>query len=163
MLLLIASAGNTRNADETEPSQEAGSPGNVAGAQFEHGEWEVTTEVLVIDAPDMPGGADMPLPPPTSVRMCMTPEQASRPFADMLTGSGESGGCSFEDISIANGSIRATAYCENDGYSMRSTMRGQYSSRRFELEQQVTMPAGAPLTALSARSTGRRVGDCSRS
>ena len=157
LVLLLASAGESEGANEPERAQEAG--GTVL---FDHGEWEVTTEILIIDSSNMPGDVDVPLPAPTTVRMCMTPEQASRPFADILTGSGESGGCSFDEVSIRSDRIHATGQCHHDGYSMRTTLDGHYTARRFEIDQRVAVSDRDYLLEMSARSTGHRLGDCSR-
>ena len=138
----------------------ASAGGGSAAAQMQPGLWEITTTVASINVPNMPAGVTPPLPPPTTVRTCLTPEQAAQPNADFLTGSGESGGCTYESSSMSGGRIEATVQCNADGAQMRSAMNGQFTPDSYEVTQRVTTSAQGMNMEMESRTTGRRVGDC---
>ena len=164
-LALAACGGNGDKADSGNAADAGAGSGNAVasgggGAQMEPGLWEITTTVASIDIPSMPGGATRPLPPPTTVRTCLTPEQAARPNADFLAGTGESGGCTYESSSMSGGRIEATVQCTSEGVQMRSAMNGQFTPDSYELTQRVTTSAQGMNMEMESRTAGRRVGDC---
>jgi len=110
--------------------------------------------------PNLPQGVSGPTPPPTTVRTCLTPQQASAPSGGFLTGSGEGGGCTTQNMSMAGGRIRGTVQCNQPGSAMRSSMEGQFSPTSFEVEQQVETSAQGMEMTIQSRTRGRRVGDC---
>lgn len=155
--------GNAAAAAGNEASGEAkaeGGGGDAAAASLDPGQWEITTQVTSMNVEGMPQGANMPLPPPTTIRACITPEQAGQPGANVFTGGGENSGCSFESSNMRGGRIEATVQCNNAGGSMRSRMAGQYGGSSFEVNQQVETAAGGQTVEMETRTSGRRVGDC---
>ena len=152
--------------NDGESGNKAGSvQGNSAGggspaATMQPGEWEITTTVSRINVPGMPSGMNMPMPPPTTVRSCLTAEQAAQPGADFVTGSGENQGCTYESNSVSGGRIQATVQCTAQGQTMRTTVNGQFTATSFEVEQQVQTSAQGANMEMQSRTTGRRVGDC---
>jgi hypothetical protein len=157
-LLLVACGGQSDGGNDS--AGEAADGGGAAAAAFQPGLWEITTQVLSMSGPSIPQGVTMPTPPPTTVRTCMTPEQAGQPGAGFFTGSGESGGCTYENNSVAGGRIAATVQCNNEGGTMRSTMNGQFTATSFEVNQQVETSAQGVTMNIESRTNGRRVGDC---
>ena len=159
-LLLVSCGGQ----DSTEPSAEGekASPAGGGGgaATMQPGQWEITTEVVRMSAPNMPQGVNMPTPPPTTVRTCLTAQQAGAPSGGFLTGSGESAGCTSQGMTMANGRISGTVQCAQQGSTMRSTMDGQFSPTRFEVNQRVETAAEGMTVNIESRTSGRRVGDC---
>ena len=134
--------------------------GSTAAASFQPGQWETTTEVTRLNMAGMPAGVTPPMPPPTTVSYCMTPEKARRPDANFLTGSGEDSGCSYTDFTMSGGRIQGIVQCNQQGTSMRTTMSGQFTATSYEMNQQVQVTAGGVTTDMESRTTGRRVGDC---
>ena len=53
---------------------------------LEPGQWDMNLAVTKIEAPGLPQGANVPLPPPQTVSQCLTPEQARNPGADFAGG-----------------------------------------------------------------------------
>ena len=166
-LLLIGCGGSqdkTANGAAGAPAADASAAGapaaGGAAASFQPGQWEVTTQVTRMNIPNMPAGAAPPTPPPTTVRYCMTAAEASRPGANFLTGSGQSGGCTYSDFSMTGGRLQGTVQCNQQGTTMRTTMTGQFSATSYEISQQAQIEAAGMRTEVESRTTGRRVGDC---
>ena len=139
-----------------------GGPGGVGGGSttFQPGQWEMTTQLLSMSVPNMPQGAQMPLPPPQTVRHCMTEQEAASPGADLVAGSQENSGCQSENMSFANGQIQGTVQCSRDGANMQMTLSGQYTPTTMEMNQQIRTQQGGMNMEMEARTTGRRIGDC---
>jgi hypothetical protein len=148
---------NDGNATAPGGGGSAAGGGNVA---MQPGEWETTTQVLSMNVPNMPQGATPPTPPPTTVRSCLTQDQAAQPSADFITGSGENGGCTSENFSMANGRMQGTVQCSAEGASMRSTVDGSFTPTSYDVRQQVQTSAQGISMTMESRTTGRRLGDC---
>ena len=154
-LLLIACGGEGGGGNAAE-----GGGGEAAAVAFQPGQWETTVHVTRINVPNMPKGMNPPMPPPTTVRTCLTAEQARAPNANFLTGSGESGGCTSENFSMADGRITGTVQCNAQGSTMRSTLDGRYTATSYEMTMQTQTQAQGMSMDMEARTTARRVGDC---
>jgi len=167
--LLLAScggeSGNRQAADggTAGTNAAAAAPATAAGGAavaLQPGQWEITTAVLRMEVPNMPSGISPPTPPPTTVRTCLTPQQASAPNGGFLTGSGEGGGCTSQNMSMAGGRIQGVVQCNSQGSTMRSTMEGRFSATSFEVNQHVETAAQGMNMNIESRTSGRRVGDC---
>jgi hypothetical protein len=134
--------------------------GGGSAATMQPGQWEITTNVTRIAIPGMPAGMTPPMPPPTTVRNCLTPEQAAQPGAGFVTGSGETEGCTYQSNSVSGGRIQAVVQCTTPAGNMRSTINGQFTATSFEVNQQVQTSAQGQTMDMESRTTGRRVGDC---
>ena len=137
----------------------AGAGGGTApatAAAMQAGMWEITTNVTRIGAPGMPAGAAVPMPGPTTVRTCLTPEQAGQPGAGIFTGAGEGQGCTYESNNISGGQVQAVVQCSQGGQTMRSTITGRFEATSFDVNQQVN----ASGVEMESRTVGRRVGEC---
>lgn len=134
--------------------------GGGGSASLQPGQWEITTNVTRLAVPGMPAGMSPPMPPPTTVRACLTAAQAAQPGAGFLSGSGEGQGCTYESNSIGGGRIQAVVQCSQQGTTMRSTMTGQFTATSYEVSQQAQISAQGQTTETESRTTGRRVGDC---
>lgn len=162
-------AGNdAAGANASAPAAGAGaapSPGEGGGAALAltPGEYETRIEVLrlnMLDAPGLPRGMTSPLPPPTTVRSCLTPEQARRPNANFLTGSGAQGGCNYENFSMAGGRIQGSVVCDNAGTRMRTTMNGQFTASGYQMESESRIETNGVTMETASRITTQRLGDC---
>ena len=165
--VLLASCGGTNGNDQkaaegAEATADASGSGGGAGASvtMQPGQWEITTTVAEVSMPNMPQGMSAPTPPPTTVRTCLTAQQATAPSGSFLTGSGEGAGCTTENMSMSGGRIRGTVQCNQQGTRMRSTMDGQFAPTSFEVNQQVETSAQGMDMTMQSRVTGRRIGDC---
>jgi len=164
-LLLSACGGRDKagNASEAKAGGEAPAGAAAAAVSFRPGEWETTVEVTRLEmtnGPRLPEGMTPPLPPPTTIRSCMTPEQASRPNANFLTGSGERAGCNYENFSMAGGRIQGTVTCTREGTTMRSAMTGQYTPDSVQTTSESEITANGVVMNTAGRTTSRRIGDC---
>lgn len=170
--LLLASCGSQEKAGNgsadanaagaSPPSAEAGG-GGAASASLAPGQYETTIEVLrinMVDGPNLPAGMTSPVPPPTTVRSCLTPDQARRPNANFLTGSGAQGGCNYENLTMTRGRIQGAVTCNNQGTIMRTTMNGQFSADGYAMESESRIEANGVTMETASRITTRRIGDC---
>jgi hypothetical protein len=138
--------------------------GELAAVQIEPGLWEATSEVINVSAPNLPREVmTQMVGRETSVRNCITPEQAARPDANFLTAQ-EGSNCTYSDFSMRNGRLQGVMTCSGGGLpgEMRTTMNGQYGPRSYDITMRMEtsgMPQGADMT-IEARTTGRRVGAC---
>jgi len=167
VLLLAACSGQGANEQAASNgaggASESGSSGATAGVALQPGEYETRVEVTrmaMSNMPNMPAGMSPPTPPPTTIRSCLTPEQAARPNANFLSGSGETGGCDYSDFSMEGGRMRGTVQCNSEGATMRSTFDGQFTSAGYEMTSQAQTSANGMTMEMETRTTARRIGDC---
>jgi hypothetical protein len=151
-----AAGGNAAGGTEAP----GGGGGGAASAALQPGMWETTVEVVRMSAPNMPAGVTPPTPPPTTVSYCLTAAQAAQPNANFLTGSGEAGGCTSENLSMANGRIQGVVSCNAQGASMRSTMDGQFTPTSYDMTTQVQTTSAGMTMDMETRTRARRTGDC---
>lgn len=131
--------------------------------RMQAGEWETTVQILAADMPGMPAEAVRAAQqqPPTKVRTCLTEQQVAQPPADFITGSGQNGGCTTENMSMAGGRMQGTIQCSSEGTTMRTTIEGQFTATTYELTQNGEIRTGAgPAMTTRTRTSGRRIGDC---
>ncbi|MGQ0588105.1 MAG: DUF3617 domain-containing protein [Sphingosinicella sp.] len=158
MLLLAACGGQSGN-EQAAASGEGKSSASVA---LQPGQYETTVEVTRVamaNMPNMPAGMTPP-PPPTTVRSCLTPEQAARPNANFLSGSGDTGGCEYSNFSMDGGRMRGTVQCDSEGSTMRSTFDGRISGDGYQMTSQAQVTASGMTMEMDTRTTARRIGDC---
>ena len=166
LLLVSCSGGGSENkvegGEKAAAVGDAGAAGAGGGATatMQPGEWEITTEVVRMSGPNMPQGVNMPTPPPTTIRNCLTPQQASAPSGGFLTGTGEGSGCTASNMTMTGGRIQGTVQCEQQGTTMRSTLDGQFTPTSMEMNQRVETTSQGVTMEIESRTTGRRVGDC---
>ncbi len=150
------------------PSSAAPSGGNGGGGDFiQPGEWETKVESMEVDAPGMPQGVkdmmtDAMGSMKTTIRDCVTPEEAKRPNADMFAGK-DKGNCTASDFSMSGGRMRGTISCpagNGQPGSMTMVMDGQFSPQSYTVNQNMTTDAGGSKMTIKARVSGRRVGEC---
>ena len=125
--------------------------------RIEPGLWELTSEVADVRAPDLPREVrTQMIGPRSSLRHCITPEQAGEPSANFLALRTDSD-CSYRDFVLQDGRLRGAMTCPN----VTATMVGRYQPQGYEMrmEMESPMPTGAMMT-LQVRARGRRIGDC---
>ena len=121
------------------------------------GEWETTTTIVRISLPGMP--SDAPLPPPSTARNCLTPEQAASPH--VVRGI-EDPNCTQQDGSAAAGRIRISLQCRTPESTTEATIEGNYTATTFDATQQTRTQMEEATIEIDARIAGRRIGDCPR-
>lgn len=155
-------AGNeaANEAAGTETASAAGGSTGGGAASFQPGQWEVRAEVRRISMPNMPAGATPPMPPPTTITFCMTPEQARRPDANSLTANARESGCNYQNFSMGNGRISGSVQCDTGGAQMQTTLDGRFTATSYDINQRVQVTTSGVSTDMEAHTTGRRIGEC---
>jgi len=137
------------------------------------GEWETTQEVVDISIEGAPEGMPQGMMEAmkgrkTTIRNCITPEQAENPSADFLTAQKDSK-CTYSGFEMSGGQIKGVVSCpggEGGAGSARVVMEGSYTPASYamnmEMQSEGMGGTGAPGMAMhmKMRSTGKRVGDC---
>jgi hypothetical protein len=151
------------NASPAEVAQQAQAAGT---AHFTPGEWETTVEVTEMELPGMPARVQEQMKKSmmsTSkmVKSCMTPEQAAKPQAGVLTGKTDSR-CTYKNFTMAGGRIDAAMVCTGEqGAQMTQTIAGTYTETSFALASSVDATGGpGGGMKMKARTSGRRIGEC---
>lgn len=126
---------------------------------LESGQWDMNVAVTKMEAPGLPQGANVPLPPPQTVSQCVTPEQARNPGADFASG-GQQGGCTSDDYRMADGRISGTLQCNQQGVTMRATVSGSYTRDTMDMTMNSQTQASGQNISTEVRVTGRRTGEC---
>ena len=146
--------------------EEAEEPRNMSAAEvaatlsdirIEPGLWELTSEVADVRAPDLPREVrTRMIGPRSSLRHCITPEQAEAPSANFLALRADSE-CTYRDFALVDGRLTGAMTCPN----VTATMQGQYAPQAYDMrmEMESPMPSGATMT-LQVRAHGRRIGEC---
>ncbi|WP_166040543.1 DUF3617 domain-containing protein [Sphingosinicella sp. YJ22] len=125
---------------------------------LEPGQWDMNVAITKMEAPGLPQGANVPLPPPQTVSQCLTPEQARNPGADFAGGGQQ--GCTSDDYRMADGRISGTIQCNQQGTSMRATVAGTYTRDSMDMTMNSETQASGQNVNTEVRVTGRRTGEC---
>jgi hypothetical protein len=151
------------NASPAEVAKQAQAAG---GAHFTPGEWETAVDVTEVDLPGVP--AEMReqmkktlMSATKVVKSCMTPEQAAKPQAGMLSGKND-GRCTYKNFTMAGGRIDAVMVCAGaQGAEMTQTIAGTYTDTSFALTSSMDATGGpGGGMKMKARTNGRRIGEC---
>jgi hypothetical protein len=154
------------NASVAEVAKQAAAAKAGGAASFEPGEWETVVTIEGANIPGMPAVAAKAMEglkrARTSVRSCMTPEQAAKPDEAMFAGKGVN--CRFDRYVMMDGRLDATMSCAGEGGGERAViaMKGGFTRTSFNLINSMTaapMP-GHPKVAMQSRVTGKRLGAC---
>ena len=136
----------------------------VADVRVAPGEWEQRSEILSVEAPDMPrelaAQFQRPRPP---LRYCITPEQAAQPARVSDAIARPQAGCAMRDFTMRNGRMEGRMVCrEGAPGQVSSAMSGTYSPDGFDYRSRIEMPPpiGDGVIRLEVRTTGRRIGPC---
>jgi len=135
------------------------------------GEWETTqeiTDVKVEGAPEgMPAGMFEAMKGrKTTVRTCITPEQAEKPSADFLTAQKDSK-CTYSGFEMVGGAMKGAVSCPaGEGGMAHMTMAGTYTPTSYAMDMEMRSEGmgGAQMPgmtmAMKMKTTGKRLGDC---
>ncbi|KQM99145.1 hypothetical protein ASE85_10490 [Sphingobium sp. Leaf26] len=134
--------------------------------QLKPGQWEGRFTVKDIDLSDMPGApANMKdqmksMMSQTSLKYCVTPEQAANPSGEMFAGQ-ENKDCTYGGFEATGGAVKGQISCKSQGSTMNATMSGTYAPESYAMDMDMKM-AGGPhnmTMAMTARSEGKWIGD----
>lgn len=120
------------------------------------GKWQTTTTILSMAMPGMPPGVLKSMQAkPTTLTICITPQQAAAGPRDMISQS--NGACRYRSFSAVGGRINAVMAC-NAGQAGPQTIAisGSYSTAAYDITSK--MRGGAMQS--SARTVGKRLGPC---
>lgn len=134
-------------------SQNAAAPEE---AKLQPGQWEMTTQMTSMSS----GQQKLPAEAmkPVTVSSCITADQVAKPQPTLFTAS--KGSCKYDSFYMANGILNFTMKCEQPGSSVASTTQGTFTSTTMDAEvQMVTYTADTQMN-MSAKLSGRRVGEC---
>lgn len=126
---------------------------------IEPGQWQMNMSVTKVEAPGLPAGTNIPLPPPQTMSQCVTAEQARNPGAD-FAGGGQAGGCTSENFSMADGRISGTMQCNQGGTTTQANVTGSYTRDSLDMTMNTEAQAAGQNVRSEVRITGRRTGEC---
>ncbi|MET0307992.1 MAG: DUF3617 domain-containing protein [Sphingomonas sp.] len=148
------------NASVAEVAKQA----NAAGpAHFSPGEWQTEIEIAEIDMPGVPPqvrdqmAAKMKATK-TSVKTCLTKEQADKPQSEMFAG--KNNDCTFDHYTMAGGRLDAKMTCKAaQGGSMTQTIAGTFTDTSYALTSEMNAAGPQPMH-MKAKVNGTRIGAC---
>jgi hypothetical protein len=171
-------AGNQAAAGEAESTTASGAAGNQAasgnaestaasggaggGVRLQPGEWEMSFEMIGIEAPGMPAGtADMMKKGRTTVKSCISEADANKPGPNIFQPE-KGSNCKAEGTLVKDGRIAGTMICPGTGGTGGVTLvvNGEYGPTRFDVTTRTEMKGEGTAMTTKTRSTGRRLGDC---
>ncbi|MGQ0558382.1 MAG: DUF3617 domain-containing protein [Sphingosinicella sp.] len=159
MAMALAACGSQPGNQQAAADGDAAGGGGSAAIALQAGLWEVTAEMVSMNISGMPPGVTPPMAPPTTIRNCLTPEQARAPNADFFSGKSE-GGCTGENMSFGGGRIQGTIRCETPQGTMQIAMDGSYDATSYQMTQRIEGQMAGQSVNMENRVSARRVGDC---
>ncbi|WP_028055830.1 DUF3617 domain-containing protein [Sphingobium bisphenolivorans] len=159
---LVASCGEKRS---NEPQTREEVRQEVQKVQLKPGQWEGAYELTDIDMPNMPaGGAQMKdqmkkMMSRTSMRYCVTPEEAANPSGKMFSGQ-ENKDCTYKGFDASGGSVKGEISCKSQGGTMNAVMTGDYGPESYAMHMDMKM-VGAPNgmnMSMKAKTSGKWTG-----
>jgi Protein of unknown function (DUF3617) len=170
-LLLLSMLGGCGQSPDTPLAVTNQSAEKVADAmskvRLEPGEWEATQEVVDIQITGAPKG--MPadamksaIGRKTTVKHCVTPEQAAKPSADFLAAQKDSK-CTYSNFAMEGGTIHGSVTCPGgQGGKMIASMLGTYASDHYDMAMTMNMDGMQPgmAMAMKMKTSGKRIGEC---
>jgi hypothetical protein len=164
--LALTACGSSKDKAENASAGAGESRGSLGGMKLRAGQWEMTSETLLAEIPGMPPeAAKMMNGQKTTVRTCITPEQAAKSNADLFTARKDNE-CEHQDWSMGGGKMHGSMVCNNDegGMMGKMTMKldGTYGEDNYDLVMDMNIPAqpGGGTMHMKTRVQGKRVGDC---
>ena len=132
--------------------------------KIQPGQWEATHEIVSASAPGIPADSlKSMVGQKSTVSNCITPEQAAKPSANFLAAQ-QSNNCTYQDWNMDGGKMTGTMTCEGNGMPGKviMTMSGDYGNTAYALDMDMNttgLPGNMTMN-IKAKTTGRRVGEC---
>jgi len=162
-LLLLAACGGSAEEKPREMSAQDVAK-QLSGVKIEPGQWEATNVIVSASGPGLPADVLQRMVGRKTVKSnCVTPEQAARPQANFLAAQ-ENSDCTYQDFKMAGGKMSGRMTCSGGELPGKvvMAMNGDYGPQSYDMNMSMTtagLPGGMALE-IKARTTGRRVGDC---
>lgn len=133
--------------------------------QLKPGQWEGGFTLEDIDLSHIPGAPPQmkdqmkKMMTQSSIRYCVTPEEAANPSGKMFSGQ-ENKDCNYGGFEAKGGSVKGQVTCKGQQGTMNAVMTGSYAPESYEMHLDMKMEGGPEGTsmAMKARSTGKWVG-----
>lgn len=165
---VVALAGCGKS-DETKAGNEAApsapvATGSASAPSIQPGQWEVATEALKVDAPNMPKEAAGMLRSSLNktTKICITAADLKQSGGNLFTGK-KNENCSRQEFGFEGGRVRGQMSCGSGGQApgqMELEVDGSYTATTYSTTTKMQMSGGGMAMNVESRSTGRRIGDC---
>jgi hypothetical protein len=137
----------------------------LAGLRISPGLWESSSRLVDVTAPNLPREMQNRMKARAStIRHCITPEQAARPDANFLATRQDN--CTYQQFSMRDGRLEGRMTCSGGELPGPATalMEGEYGPDRYDMRMRMEIagPADSTMT-IQTRASGRRIGDCPQS
>ena len=163
LILLAACEKTEEKANELSAEEVAA---QLAALEIEPGLWESTTQIVSVSAPLPQEALQQMLGPRSSIRNCITPEQAERPSANFLAAQ-RNADCTYQAFRIRDGRLSGRMSCTGGDLPGETVtvMNGAYGPDAYDLimDMETAALAGLPPMKIKARTQGKRLGDCPES
>lgn len=134
---------------------------------LEPGEWENTVEIVDVEIDGLPEGMpanmmDSMKGKVTTTKSCITKEEAENPGAQFFAAQ-EKTNCEVKKFDMSGGAVSSKMACSNMGGSpgnMTMVMDGQYGPSSYDMTMNMKGGASNIKMNISAKSSGKRIGNC---
>ncbi len=172
LALLLLSACSKKASDDAAAGKPMSS-GDIAAkmdsVKLEAGEWEATQEIVDAKLSGLPKGVpadamNRMIGQRTTVKHCVTPEQAANPSAEFLSAQKDVK-CDYSTMDMRGGKVKAEMHCaipQQPGAKMKMVMSGTYLPANYDLAMTVDtsgLPNGMGMV-MKMKTSGKRIGDC---
>jgi Protein of unknown function (DUF3617) len=161
LVLALAGCGSDTKAEGEAGGDSAPTAAASDAMQVQPGEWEVTSETVNIDSPNMPPqvaeAMKKSIGQKTTSRQCITPEEAAG--GDFVSPDPEAQ-CTKQGFSFAGGRIQGTMSCTGEDGKATVTLNGRHSGTSYDMSARITSENQAGSMTMETRNTGRRIGEC---
>lgn len=134
-------------------------PVGALAAGVQPGQWQIA---VTINSADMPGAppavAKMMVGRTTTLKQCITPEDAARGPQDMLKSDKN---CVFTRYSMVGGKLSSEMTCKQRGSTVTAVSAGSFTPTSFTANGRSTMTGDMPMT-MTSTVVGKRIGDCGK-
>lgn len=152
-----ASEGREMSADEVAEE--------IEDMRLRPGQWEVTSEVVSVEAEGMPEAALSQMRnTKTTATDCITEAEANQPEAGFLAAQ-EDMNCSYRDFSMRGGRIKGAMTCSPEGMGgeMAMVMDGTFERDSYAMDMDTEMSNMGGMNmdmTMKMRVSGKRLGAC---
>lgn len=131
--------------------------GAAQAGPIQPGLWEITSRVETISIPNAPPAVAQAMRGrPTSIRSCVTPDQAQQGPREMMKGDKS---CTVTRYRMVGGAFDSEITCKRPTGTMTASSSGRYTPTSFTARSQ-TKATGQMAMAMTATLSGKRVGPC---
>lgn len=166
--VLLAACGETKQDDAKgkQPSADASAPDK--GIKLQPGKWQASSELIAMEIPGVPAEVvQQNIGQTNSFENCITAEQAAKPGSDFFAHpDNKSAQCESSGVSMVGGVVNGTVKCAGGPGSpgpATMTIAGKYQPASYDITvtmQTVSGKQGEPPIRITARTIGKRVGEC---